>query len=329
MVLKLPHRAHLNIQNVASFIILLLVTATLASQMELCERCNEIDFGIIGLQTPGDQEFNPDFDIHGINLQEVAATAEECPFCEKVCKCVYECLEEQYGSVDYISVSSSRVHCRTSKIKRIDGRNSDDLPSLLRFEIGYSLHAPDMSLISPPLLEFQRCTTENNYVASMFNASNGTECRNDPEPYIGRIRPLGADCRLFKRWKEECLKAHYGTCGVWFNGGRPPKIRLIDVEQKCLIEMSDSDDVQWVALSYVWGKAKMFAPEKDSLASSLNSGFLSRERLPRTIYDAIVLTAALGETYLWVNSICIYSYRTTMKHLGILKVAPLFCDGVD
>jgi hypothetical protein len=45
--------------------------------------------------------------------------------------------------------------------------------------------------------------------------------------------------------------------------------------------------------------------KKESLDQFKTPGFLSRDRVPKTIYDAMILADAIGEKYLWVDSICI------------------------
>ena len=63
-----------------------------------------------------------------------------------------------------------------------------------------------------------------------------------------------------------------------------------------------------MALSYVWGNVLPFETQSHTLNALLaenNSLILAWGQIPRVIQDAIVLTSALDETYLWVDSICI------------------------
>jgi len=273
--------------------------------MELCEQCNDIDFRAAGLHAPGDPDYNF-FAMDDIPLTEVSAKAKGCSFCEMVSNSFFKWAEARFGGIDRLSLQDARVGFAALRIKGLEDDDDDPdptSPSLFRISVSYTIRNPDGQGWIGPSLEFQKCATENNDVACMFNLPIGHAWPEHQEPYLGRIRPLIADCRLFKKWKECCLTIHNGKCGTWFNGEKPPKIRLVDVEQQCIVEFAQ--DVKWIALSYVWGEARKLILEKHSLSEFQRPGFLSRERVPRTIYDAMMLAAALDEPYLWVDSLCI------------------------
>ncbi len=87
--------------------------------------------------------------------------------------------------------------------------------------------------------------------------------------------------------------------------GQPKNIfRAIDVNQMCIVETSQSS--RYVALSYLWGKnfVQLFTTSKN-LPKLSQPGALEREKLPRTIKDAIKLTRMLGERYLWTDSLAL------------------------
>jgi hypothetical protein len=74
-----------------------------------------------------------------------------------------------------------------------------------------------------------------------------------------------------------------------------------------------------VALSYVWGKVDQLKLLMSNLTVLHTAGVFSRDklgsRLPRTTADAIELTAALDERYLWVgmsNKLPISIYKLTL-----------------
>lgn len=85
-------------------------------------------------------------------------------------------------------------------------------------------------------------------------------------------------------------------------------ITLIDVEAKCLAQVDSQ--TQYVALSYVWGRvpdvlvATMANVDELYLPGSLMNPGTAR-RIPRTIRDAMALTAKFKIRYLWVDSLCI------------------------
>jgi hypothetical protein len=94
-------------------------------------------------------------------------------------------------------------------------------------------------------------------------------------------------------------------------------LRLIDVQDKCLV--LGNNQTRYVALSYVWGKVDQLKLLMSNLTVLHTAGVFSRDklggRLPRTIADAIELTAALDERYLWVgmsNKLPISIYKLTL-----------------
>jgi hypothetical protein len=74
-------------------------------------------------------------------------------------------------------------------------------------------------------------------------------------------------------------------------------------------------------LSYTWG------PVEDTQLISLDGRPLSvRLNLWKFLNAARIFFP--NEPF-WIDAICLYSYRTAMKHLGILRFAPLFSGGIN
>ncbi|GJC99209.1 heterokaryon incompatibility protein [Colletotrichum higginsianum] len=83
---------------------------------------------------------------------------------------------------------------------------------------------------------------------------------------------------------------------------------LIDVVRGCVVPC-DERTSRFLTLSYTWGRTKNFRTLKSNLGAvrqpgALFSGPIASE-VPLTIRNAIRLTKALGETRLWVDSLCI------------------------
>lgn len=82
--------------------------------------------------------------------------------------------------------------------------------------------------------------------------------------------------------------------------------RVIDVQQDCVIPVHGPQGCRYLALSYVWGGDQKFKNLKARDAALRQPGSLSdAQSLPQTISDAIFFTKAIGERYLWVDSLCI------------------------
>ncbi|KAF5232574.1 hypothetical protein FAUST_8606 [Fusarium austroamericanum] len=121
------------------------------------------------------------------------------------------------------------------------------------------------------------------------------------------LDPEWADMTVLNTWKDACISSHGASCQnplkIWHT--RPAW--LIDVEQKCLVP----GDVggTYVALSYTYGNhvgrlidasiLTMFQLP-DALKNPTLSGYVSP-----IIRNAMFLTAAIGERYLWADAICI------------------------
>ncbi|KAL4911359.1 heterokaryon incompatibility protein-domain-containing protein [Aspergillus multicolor] len=127
------------------------------------------------------------------------------------------------------------------------------------------------------------------------------------EPYTARLRPPMADPRLFRFWKDWCMREHQGHCGrnEITTGRSMASIRLVDVFENCVATLDVMEHVEWVALSYVWGEAQAHALVKGNYNAYHEQGALKFDRMPATILDAMWVTRELGERYLWIDSLCI------------------------
>jgi hypothetical protein len=119
---------------------------------------------------------------------------------------------------------------------------------------------------------------------------------------------------LIRGWLDDCDSKHSKpTCkpfkdlSVTNNSTRLPT-RLIDVGNNGddlvrLQEMRTGDTDGWIALSYRWGQLPHFSTTRQNFGSHTTGMKLAE--LPRTFQDAIKVTRALGQKYLWIDSICI------------------------
>jgi heterokaryon incompatibility protein (HET) len=182
--------------------------------------------------------------------------------------------------------------------------------------IGNMLHA----------FRFQSCNSEPVMVHGQCDSNSlFTPNIDGVRPYSVRIRPERADLRLIRAWKDHCLGSHSSSCSPSSGETRKLLIRLIDVNQRCIIDSSGTE--KWVALSYVWGGANKM---------SLHSGNIEEYRkpdsltvtLPATIKDALAVTQGLGEKYLWVDSLCIIQDCAQDKIIHIPKMRDIYSHSV-
>ena len=125
---------------------------------------------------------------------------------------------------------------------------------------------------------------------------------------IGRILdPDWVDLGIVKQWKNQCLASHGPKCE---NPMKISPIRpawLIDTENKCLVPGQCSG--HFVALSYRWGEHSRFSVNADTIAklqkpNALDSPEISVHLVP-VLRNAMYLTSAIGERYLWADALCI------------------------
>jgi hypothetical protein len=75
------------------------------------------------------------------------------------------------------------------------------------------------------------------------------------------------------------------------------------------------------ALSYVWGDP--------SAIKEIQFCGLSR-LVTENLFEALTRLREEGDSkWIWIDALCIYSYRTAMKHLGNLRFMPQFSEGFD
>ena len=84
-----------------------------------------------------------------------------------------------------------------------------------------------------------------------------------------------------------------------------PKFRVVDVHRCCLV--NPTPGIRFVALSYVWGK--LTRPHLVNTKANCSSLYLPKaisprsKTVPRTVGDAMLVTASLGYKYLWVDAL--------------------------
>ncbi|KAI4222582.1 MAG: hypothetical protein L6R36_006033, partial [Xanthoria steineri] len=133
-----------------------------------------------------------------------------------------------------------------------------------------------------------------------------------PEPeFHGRlIQRDQIDFDLVKTWLNGCLSWHGAECEkpVTEDLSPPwniPDIRVIDVERMCLVKMAKG--CQYVTLSYIWGSIPTVIATKENITQMEKPGKLLElvSEVPKTIRDAIPLTAKIGQRFLRVDRLCI------------------------
>jgi len=154
-----------------------------------------------------------------------------------------------------------------------------------------------------------------------------------PFGFIGHVRPgssgtnlrslqfhaLRADAIDFDRargWIECCATHHGKRCNPDRHGPRRriPHFRVIDCTTRSVVD-SLSENVEFVALSYVWG----LPIEQGGCDDHNRVG-----KAERVVEDAIRVTTALGYKYLWVDRHCIVQDSTDIRQKQLLAMNKVY-----
>ncbi|KAH8595487.1 heterokaryon incompatibility protein-domain-containing protein [Bisporella sp. PMI_857] len=135
--------------------------------------------------------------------------------------------------------------------------------------------------------------------------------------------PAKVDTASILKWLQQCGSCHDQKCqlfNTWLGKGEVQP-SFIDVQQECIV--TPDKDLDYVALSYVWGAVETLQATKANISELMKPGSLSiggGNVVPRTIRDSMVLCARLGRKLLWVDRVCIVQddYETKAKHLNTM-----------
>ncbi|KAK3343477.1 heterokaryon incompatibility protein-domain-containing protein [Lasiosphaeria hispida] len=163
--------------------------------------------------------------------------------------------------------------------------------------------------------KFKAATGSSNYGVQLVDDAAAV-----PVPLRARAISDEVDMERVASWIRRCREEHGPRCvegylAVADHPIRVPGFFVIDVNRKCLTTLPGG--MEYVALSYVWGKSNHVNTTKSNVDLFRVDGAFDRVRLPKTIRDAIEVTARLGYRFLWVDAVCIAQDDETTKPLLI------------
>ena len=133
------------------------------------------------------------------------------------------------------------------------------------------------------------------------------------------------DPSIGSHWLRECESRHGPECnehGWAIAMEKPSFLRVIDVEDYCIKSVTESTSCRYIALSYVWGRAKMVKLLYSNMESLMRKNGLLEvvHALPQTITDAIEVVKGMGERYLWTDALCILQENTkeALEQIGYM-----------
>jgi hypothetical protein len=120
------------------------------------------------------------------------------------------------------------------------------------------------------------------------------------------LNPHQIEVTMIRDWWHDCVHDHGISCSPLIGHVLGPEVaehfKIVDVCMNRVIAAPSG--CRYIALSYVWGDMGAFKVTRGDFKEQTYIE-LDRNRLPRTIRDAMFATEMLGERYLWVDSLCI------------------------
>jgi len=115
----------------------------------------------------------------------------------------------------------------------------------------------------------------------------------------------------------------------------PQQLILINVSEKCL-ERRDPESfpqgVRYLALSYNWGKVDQLLATTENLDLLSSPNALERPdfhtKIPQVIQDAMRFVEGLGESYLWVDALCIVQDDIDEKQKQIAQMGSIYSNAL-
>ncbi|MCJ1259453.1 hypothetical protein MMC24_007291 [Lignoscripta atroalba] len=275
----------------------------------LCTVCQEVDFEQLfwAEELPDSNAVTTWEVVVGIGSKTTLGNAKDiflkakCPFCRLVTKTLRPRIGDTNPTVMLLSSTDDRGH------------------------VQYETNAPPrlVHIAFYPGRYFAP-TYQWDYVC--VSAKGGA-----PSIYGHHISAGGVNFALLRRWIDQCETNHQGLCnrpGWTLKAHGTTKMRVIDVRARRVIEVPRNS--RYITLSYVWGPrtlspqpfrattAEFYKGEDGDLVMDLPN------QLPRTIEDALYVTAMLGERFLWVDSLCIIQDDESDKKAEIANMDRIY-----
>lgn len=267
-------------------------------ESETCEFCSSLDFAAVGFH---DSSSPPRTFAEDRQMRDILRCSTNCVFCKKIADFCYRWKSRKYGDLKSMKFEDTSADIGTFRLSSSEvDKDGNPLAFLIYLSVTVTTKMPDpFRGYCGPCAYFRKVGSVISNVSDFVYEDIPVQ---DIEPYTGRLRPLLADLGLFRKWKELCCKEHQGICDAPEDMAGL-SLRLIDVQRRLIV--TECRNVSFVALSYVWGTNTEPCLTQSTKFAFQREGSLNETNLPATIYDAIKVTLALGERYLWIDSCCI------------------------
>ena len=279
-------------------------------QTELCERCQRIRFGEeVGCPYEGVAIANLG------TLQSLLASG--CPLCALLVETCPLDNEDEGGiprSEDCYLQQFSALEIYRLKDESNVGAVDAPLYAVIRPEKEFDHGVPRMSLA-----DYAKFPTRESGYLSLSKPSR------DFSNFGGFVLDATkADIDFAKQCISYCEEHHNSSCGLSQDSESSTLegLRFIDCHSKAIVEAQFP--VDYVALSYVWGKpGNVHGSSGEELGSILQSAL---KGAPKVVTDSIEVVLKLGLRYLWVDRYCVNQDDEKDKHNQIRNMSRIYAD---
>lgn len=126
------------------------------------------------------------------------------------------------------------------------------------------------------------------------------------EDHFNVVRSWLEHCDDNHRKEPRCKPSRFKKSAAGSIAKYPTRLIAVGGEHDTTVrlqEMQGQEGGNWIALSYQWGPPPHFQTTSQNLSAHHES--IDIRTLPQTFQDAISVTRALKQPYLWVDSLCI------------------------
>ncbi|KAI3319322.1 HET-domain-containing protein [Xylariaceae sp. AK1471] len=144
--------------------------------------------------------------------------------------------------------------------------------------------------------------------------------------FYGRQMNQRLDLQLLDYWLDLCHTHHDGCREGHISGltNGPKDLLVVDVKRRCVTNLPPG--ARYMALSYCWPSQRTLCTTNDNITLLSQPGSLQQriQELPLVIADTIELLFELGETFLWVDALCIIQDNDGHKATQIAQMDKVY-----
>jgi hypothetical protein len=304
----------------------------------LCDVCEAVDFRYIRLifKDEKDEEGN-------VKKRSVRPAEHDLGFIDEIlqtdcslCRVVTAALRLNWSKVPVYTVSGERIRCfiPASNYTFPNPKESEHESLRRNWELRIEIDIHDR------LKHLERGCEERYPAAIRLDQRDSRKVHHPKGLYnLGRLyNRREVNLSFLQESYRRCKESHGHACEKGhheFDDTRiqlhlrklspltqPGSFRLVDVVNYQVVEAPEG--CEWVAVSYCWGPKPFLNLNTANQSLLMSPQGLKLHEIPRTIQESISLVSALGEKYLWVDSLCILQDDESDKFKNILQMDKIF-----